>query len=497
MQHFAYPAVFDMTSLRKKIFSTYGYSKLVMLVFAAVVFVDLFYLNRQIESGQAVTDFREASLEMRRDEKNLFLYRDLGSLDQLLTQADVAQDALKSGASTFGAIAGEAGLQRIGGLLRDYRTALEQYPYLSLAEQAEAREAIRKLGHALTEASDDLARRERQMLADATHRAGLALLLTFAGVVILGLAGGLFLAHRVVRPLRELEAGLVAIDEGRARDLPLPSQDQEIQSFVASFNAMLKHMRRQQDQVKRNEKAAALGVLVSGVAHELNNPLSNISTSAQLMLEEAEEGDAEMRQMWLAQIDSETERARRIVRRLLDSVRHPKLQLQRHALSDLIQSSLLLVSRQLPPQVQVCVGATVDIDLEVDRERMHQVFINLIKNAADAGARHITLGAKPGRWDDELAEAGHLEGDPATVRQAAQSLQITVVDDGPGIPAEVLCHVFDPFFTTRAAGDGTGLGLYLVEEIVSEHHGCILVDCPPSGGTRFSIWLPLTGEVQA
>jgi signal transduction histidine kinase len=72
-----------------------------------------------------------------------------------------------------------------------------------------------------------------------------------------------------------------------------------------------------------------------------------------------------------------------------------------------------------------------------------------------------------------------------------------VVDDGPGIPAEVLCHVFDPFFTTRAAGDGTGLGLYLVEEIVSEHHGCILVDCPPSGGTRFSIWLPLTGEVQA
>jgi two-component system, NtrC family, sensor kinase len=74
-----------MTSLRKKIFRTYGYSKLVMLVFAAVVFVDLFYLNRQIESGQAVTDFREASLEMRRDEKNLFLYRDLGSLDQLLT----------------------------------------------------------------------------------------------------------------------------------------------------------------------------------------------------------------------------------------------------------------------------------------------------------------------------------------------------------------------------------------------------------------------------
>lgn len=497
MQHFAYPAVPDMTSLRKKIFNTYGYSKLVMLAFAVVVFFDLFYLNRQIEAGQAVTDFREASLEMRRDEKNLFLYRDLGSLDQLLAQSDVAQDTLKNGESTFRAIAGEAGLQRIAKLLGEYRSALEQYPFLGQAKQAEAREAIRELGHALTEASDDLARRERQMLADATRRAGLTMLLAFAGVVILGLAGGLYLAHRVVRPLRELEAGLVAIDEGRARELPLPSQDQEIQSFVASFNAMLKHMRRQQDQVKRNEKAAALGVLVSGVAHELNNPLSNISTSAQLLLEESDAGEPTMKQVWLAQIDSETERARRIVRRLLDSVRHPKLQLQRHALSDLIQSSLLLVNRQLPAQVQVCVGASADIDLEVDRERLHQVFINLIKNAADAGARHVTLGARLGRWDDELAEAGHLEGDPATVRQAGRVVQITVMDDGPGIAPEVLSHVFDPFFTTRGAGDGTGLGLYLVEEIVSEHHGCILVDCPPSGGTRFSIWLPLIGEMQA
>jgi two-component system, NtrC family, sensor kinase len=345
-----------MSSLRKKIFSTYGYSKLVMLAFAAVVFVDLLYLDRQIEAGRAVNDFREASLEMRRDEKNLFLYRDLDSLDQLLVQADAAQQALGTGAVAFVTITGEAGLEKLNGLLRDYRMALERYPRLSEAEQATARQAIRKLGHLLTEASNDLADRERKMLADATRRAGLTLLLAFTGVVILGVAGGLFLVQRVVRPLRELQAGLVAIDQGRARELPLPSTDQEIQSFVESFNATLKHLRRQQDQARRNEKAAALGVLVSGVAHELNNPLSNISTSAQLLLEEGVESDAELTRLWLAQIDSETERARRIVRRLLDSVRHPKLQLQRHALSDLIQSSLLLVSRQLPAYVQVCVG---------------------------------------------------------------------------------------------------------------------------------------------
>jgi len=485
-----------VSSLRNKIFSAYGYSKLVMLAFAVVVFADLLYLYRQIESGQVVTDFREAVLEMRRDEKNLFLYRDVSSLDQLMLQVDAAGAALREGRPAFVAIAGEAAMAQVETLLQRYHDELERYPFLSASRQLAARDSIRRAGHALTETSGAMSRSERQMLAEATRRAGLTLLAAFVVVVLLGLAGGLFLAHRVVRPLRELQAGLVAIDEGRARELPLPSQDQEIQSFVASFNAMLKHMRRQQDQVRRNEKAAALGVLVSGVAHELNNPLSNISTSAQLLLEEGDAGDAAMKQVWLAQIDSETERARRIVRRLLDSVRHPKLQLQRHALSDLIQSSLLLVNRQLPAQVQVCVGASADIDLEVDRERLHQVFINLIKNAADAGARHVTVGARLGRWDDELAEAGHLEGDPATVRQAGRVVQISVADDGPGIAPEVLNHVFDPFFTTRGAGDGTGLGLYLVEEIVSEHHGCILVDRPPSGGTRFSIWLPLGEETR-
>ncbi len=479
-----------MSSLRNKILSAYGYSKLVMLAFAIVVFADLIYLYRQIETGQAVTDFRESILEMRRDEKNLFLYRDYSSLDQLAVQADAARAALAGGRDAFVRVGGAGGLQRIETGLQRYREELERYPFRNQAEQAVAREVIRKLGHGLTEASGAMSRGERQLLAEATRRAGLTLLLAFAGVVALGLAGGLFLVQRVVRPLRGLQEGLLAIDEGRARTLPLPSKDLEIQSFVAAFNAMLKHMRQQQDQARRNEKAAALGVLVSGVAHELNNPLSNISTSAQLLLEEGETGDAEMKRVWLAQIDSETERARRIVRRLLDSVRQPRLHRHRLPLADLVQSSLALVNRQLPPQVQVCVGATADLEIEVDRERLHQVFINLIKNAADAGARHVTVSAQLQAWDADDAENGLLVGDPAVVAESAKAVRIAVEDDGPGIPPELREHIFDPFFTTRASGEGTGLGLYLVEEIVSEHRGCIVLDSGASGGTRFSIWLP-------
>ncbi|MFN3544194.1 MAG: ATP-binding protein [Thiobacillus sp.] len=486
-----------MPSLRNKILRTYGFSKLVMLGFAVVVFVDLHYLDQQIASGQAVTDFREAALEMRRDEKNLFLYRDYASLDQLLMQIDTSRQALTDHRETFAAVAGPDMQRRVEDLLRRYRAELERYPFLGQAEQAAARGVIRDLGHALSEASDELSRGERTLLAEATQRAALMLMLAFAGVVVLGVAGGLFLVRRVVRPLRELEAGLHAIDEGRARTLPMPAGDQEIQSFVTAFNAMLKHMRQQQDLVRRNEKAAALGVLVSGVAHELNNPLSNISTSAQLLLEEGDAGDAEMKRLWLAQIDSETERARRIVRRLLDSVRQPKLHVQRQPLGDLVQSSLALVNRQLPTGVQVCVGTMADIEIDVDRERLHQVFINLIKNAADAGACRITVSAALQPWKDELLEGSVLVGDAARVGESGTAVRIAVEDDGPGIAPELREHIFDPFFTTRSGGEGTGLGLYLVEEIVSEHHGCLVLDTPPAGGTRFSIWLPGPKETSA
>ncbi|MEW5891584.1 MAG: HAMP domain-containing sensor histidine kinase [Pseudomonadota bacterium] len=486
-----------MPSLRNKILNAYAFSKLIMLGFAAVMFVDLYYLNRQIENGQAVTDFREAVLEMRRDEKNLFLYRDPASIEQVLQQAANAEAVLASGRSAFVALAGAPSYRQIELMLRTYRAEFERYPGLSPAQQQQARDNMRKLGHALSELSDEMSRRERQLFAEVTRRAGLTLLLTFAAVVALGLAGGLFLVRHVVRPLRQLEQGLLAIDAGQARELALPSRDKEIRSFVEAFNAMLKHMRQQQDQAKRNEKMAALGVLVSGVAHELNNPLSNISTSAQLLLEEGASADAETRQLWLEQIDSETERARRIVRRLLDSVRQPKLHKVRLPLVDLIQSSLELVHRQLPPQVHVCVGAMAEIVIEVDRERLNQVFINLIKNAADAGASRIELSATLARWEDGYAESGHLEGDPTILRQTARAVRITVEDDGPGIPAELLAHIFDPFVTTHASGEGTGLGLYLVEEIVSEHSGCIVVDSPAGGGTRFAIWLPLNDEEAA
>ncbi|MBT9568738.1 MAG: HAMP domain-containing histidine kinase [Thiobacillus sp.] len=482
-----------MSSLRGKILTTYGFSKVVLLIFALVVFADLFYLQTRIVAGEAITTFREASQEMRRDEKNLFLYDDPTSLDQIFVQLDDAEAALRSGQDAFLEIASSAELNRVTDLLVRYRGQLARYPSLALSERDLHQQRIRATGHDLSTLAETFSRRERAVLAGAVEVAGRTLLAVFVTVLLLGVGSALFLVRQVVRPLRKLELQLDGLAEGHDQRLSLPSRDTEIRSFVHHFNTMLDRLRVQQNQLRHHEKAAALGVLVSGVAHELNNPLSNISTSVQLLVEEGDSVDPTLRDEWLTQIDGEAERARRIVRRLLDSVRQPKLNWQAHSVAELIQASLALVNRQLPAGVDVCVGYALERAFWADRDRIHQVFINLLKNAADAGATHIAVNAVETTWADSMpASTEHLVGEVDPVRKADNVLYIQIDDNGPGIAPENLAQIFNPFFTTHSAGDGTGLGLYLVEEIVSEHNGCIAVENRASGGTRFAIWLPLT-----
>lgn len=485
-----------MPSLRGKILTTYGFSKAVLLVFAVVVFADLFYLRNRIVAGESVTMFHEASQEMRRDEKNLFLYDDLASLDQLMVQLGAAESALKQGQHAFVEIAAPPELGQVSALLAQYRAQLTQYPSLAPKARLELQKEIRISGHALSALAETFSRRERAVLAEAVHVAGRILLAVFITVLMLGVGSAFFLVRQVVRPLRKLELQLDELSEGHDQRLTLPSNDQEIQSFVHHFNTMLNRLRVQQNQLRLHEKAAALGVLVSGVAHELNNPLSNISTSVQLLMEDGDSVDPELRAAWMSQIDGEAERARRVVRRLLDSVRQPKLNRQAHDVAELIQASLSLVNRQLPAGVDVCVGYAPERALWADRDRMHQVFINLLKNAADAGATHIVVSAVETNWADAMPRnTDHLVGEVEPVSKAQSILYIQIDDNGPGIAPENLDQIFNPFFTTRSEGDGTGLGLYLVEEIISEHDGCISVENRAQGGTRFSIWLPL-GDAQ-
>lgn len=486
-----------MPSIRGKI--TLGYLALAVGVGGFVLFAsaDLRFLETRVREGVAISAFRETAQEMRRHEKNYFLYRGTGELDEARALAVRLAEQIDSEANALASVARADELPALGRAIQRYRVLIE-HPIEFDAAPGAAEPAIRAAGHEISERSDQLAERERATLIATLRQSRHALFWSVGLVALLALAGGQLLYRAVGRPLLRLEEQLEPLAEGRYHAFSMVSRDREIVSFTAALNHMLEELELRRRQVLQSEKLAALGTLASGVAHELNNPLGNISGACQILMEELDGLDAlpaDTRKAlgeWLTQIDDETERARRIVRTLLDYSRKPVREGASCRLGEALEKSLLLLRQRLPGEDCVRLDLPPDLRVCADPQRLQQVFINLIQNALDAGGPsvRVTIRARqagPADWPPP--GAGLVVG----AESGRSAVLITVEDDGPGIPAERLDHIFDPFFTTRAPGEGTGLGLYIVGEIVQEQGGAIAVSSPAStsgGGVCFSLWLP-------
>ncbi len=190
----------------------------------------------------------------------------------------------------------------------------------------------------------------------------------------------------------------------------------------------------------------------------------------------------------LEQIDAETWRARRIVRSLLDYARDREFHRETVPLAPLVADSLRLIKGQIPAQVSIDTAIPEDLTISGDKQRLQQVLFNLIGNALAAleGAGEIVIAARPHapcpappmRWSSANARAPAW---PSKSRSAT-----TATASRPSI----LPRIFDPFFTTKDVGQGLGLGLFVVFEIIEEHGGCIAVESTPGQGTTFLIRLP-------
>lgn len=483
-----------MSSIRGKI--TLGYLALALGVGGFVLFAsaDLRFLETRVREGVAISTFQETAQEMRRHEKNYFLYRGADELDEARAQAGRLAQQLDGEALALASVARNDEMPALARAIERYRKLIEQpIEFVSGNDRAEAE--IRVAGHAISKFSDDLALRERTSLVTTLRQSRHAMFWSVGLVALLALAGGQLLYRAVGRPLRRLEEQLEPLAAGRFQAFSMVSEDREIVSFTAALNRMLKELELGRRQVLQSDKLAALGTLASGVAHELNNPLGNISGACQILIKELDGLDtlpadarAALRD-WLIQIDDETERARRIVRTLLDYSRKPERAGVACLLGETLEKSLLLLRQRLPHSDSVSLELPADLLVCADPHRLQQVFINLIQNALDAGGDsvHVNIHARQAETTNwPPAGAGLVVG----ARAGREAVLVTVTDDGPGIPGERLSHIFDPFFTTREPGEGTGLGLYIVGEIVQELGGAIAVSSPPEGGACFSLWLP-------
>jgi signal transduction histidine kinase len=488
-------ALIDLSSLRGKITSTYILLVLVILLLGIITFVDLLFLERQVREGEVVSDLKDSVLEMRREEKNLFLYSDPQALIRAQQYAAASLVILQDQATTLDAILPDANLSVTSRSLKKYRELLSRWNTASSAEREGLQKEIRVVGHQVYLAIEALAKQERRML-EATIQESQWLLLISLLVVGFGIyVIGRRLRRVVVRPLKQLEYRLTSIAEGRFNDLRPPSRDREFMTLTDAFNRLLKELDIRQKRMLQSEKLASLGILASGVAHELNNPLSNVSSSCQLLMEELGEADQKQLETWLQQIDRETERGRNIVRALLDFGSQRVFSKNDIKLRGLVDETLTIVGKTLRQNSEeLTIDIPADLTVKVDKQRIQQLLINLIQNAMHAAGSGVSLQISARECEKDALEIPDGAGVAGSLKCISDSdgrvVRIMVADNGPGIPAENLSRIFDPFFTTNEPGRGVGLGLFIVQEIVKEHDGCLAIVSQPGAGTQVIILLP-------
>ncbi len=235
-----------------------------------------------------------------------------------------------------------------------------------------------------------------------------------------------------------------------------------------------------QEQLIQSEKLSAIGQLIAGVAHELNNPLASVLGFADFLAESGQTPPALQEPVRVVQ--HEAQRAAGIVKNLLTFARRQDQERRRLEVGPVIQRTLQLLNNQLLG-MKVATDLAIEPDLpgiEGSPNQLQQVFVNLVNNAAQA-----------------IASTGREGTVTVRVRPWLDGVAVDVTDDGPGIPEDLQARVFEPFFTTKAEGEGTGLGLAICQGIVKEHGGRITLRSMPGAGATFTVELPGAQRAEA
>jgi signal transduction histidine kinase len=330
------------------------------------------------------------------------------------------------------------------------------------------------------------------------------------GVVMLVLlwAMGRYVAARIARPIQLLQSGVEAISQGTYDEPINIKTGDEFESLSAAVHRMadrLKASRAELEGLNRDlarrveektqeitkhmqslelaERLATLGKVASGIAHEINNPLGIILNRIECMEDDAERlpMSAELRRD-LMTIRSHAERISRVTKSILTFSRGTVSTLKPVEMNSVVRSCLAMAGERtsaLSVRLESTLAASLP-PIMGDRDRLETVLLNLINNGIDA------VSARSG--------AGLVAVQTSVIEMEGQSwVEICVADNGPGIPSSNIDRVFDPFFSTKPAGQGTGLGLFLTYGIVSDHRGRIEVNNGESGAI-FTVVLPTVGR---
>lgn len=414
--------------------------------------------------------------EARRFEKNYLLYGT--NLNDAKKHVLNAENILSDNSETIKKILGHADFSTMNNNLADYNILLTK---LGDAKDEETKKeieiALRSHGSQMVERALIFEQIERdsveEMLILARRIPFIFLILLFLCIIFIVS----FLARQLLGTLKRFMYYTERIGEGDFSPIaPQRKYRDEFSQLRMAFNKMIKEIDRREKIMVESHKLRAVGTLVAGVAHELNNPLNNTMLTASMLQEDYQNLEDEEKKEMITDIINETERSQKIVHNLLDFAREGEVKLITLSLNKIIEDAINLVANQIKLS-QISLKKKLSPNLAPiygDAQMIQQVIVNLILNAVESLPRKGVISVITFKSNEDDYVVAEFK------------------DNGPGIPEHILPRVFEPFFTTKSKRKGTGLGLSVSKGIVNKLGGYITAESKPGEGSSFKVYLPTT-----
>ncbi|NPA94653.1 MAG: hypothetical protein GXO58_04420 [Thermodesulfobacteria bacterium] len=463
-----------LKSLRVKLILSFA---IVFLMTAFSSIASIFAISRvehKMELMELMEVITQDTLLVRQREKNFLLY---GNLQELAEAKNLLAEIRKR----ISALDQDylEGFSEITKQMDDYERIINKFLTGQVnsrqdnALKAELREEGHKLMTAIINHANTL---NNRLETDVLKYKEMSFLLLWVAIPV-GLLLCIFLAEWILQPIDYLRRQVINVMSGKLKHIPVePVANKciECDGLVRSINKMLDTIESKQQQLIQSEKLAAIGKVTAGIAHEINNPLNNISLTAEVLLEDMENMTCDERREFINDILVQAERARDIVHHLLQFSRMKKSTFREKVdLAQLVCNTLSLLKNEIKI-TRTKVKTNVETGKAIvygNPNQLQQVLVNIILNAVQA-----------------MGEGGSLDIDLKIDAEKKKAL-LTITDYGPGIPDEVLKHILEPFYTTKK--DGTGLGLSVSYGIMKEHKGNLRITSAKGQKTEVTIELPL------
>ncbi|MEJ2068934.1 MAG: ATP-binding protein [Syntrophobacterales bacterium] len=465
-------------TIRRRIIIAGVIQTVLICIICAFVYFSFRTILGKLRTIEIIDDLNISVLEMRKAEKNYFLYQDINAISELIRLGRKENSAILAEKEY---ILSNLGRKTYDDLL----TKFKQYVDLASSIQ-ETRQLgpdfesnFRNLGHQLTRLFELLLKQERRNVNRIIVVNVGVLFISLGFILVVQLVFWQFFFRLITKELGNIEPLITKVSQGRFHEVAIssvPSHD-EIGIAIEAITDMARELEKRESALMQSGKLASLGVLISGVVHELGNPLNNISLMAQGYLGLYDILGDQEKKHYMEDILTQTERIQKIMRNLLDFSRQKKTERVEHDPGEVVERSIGLVINHIK-LANVKLHKSIEAGLPpivMDAPQIEQVLINLFVNALQA-----------------MPHGGDLFVE-VSKDQTNKGVVIRVRDTGSGIPKDILPNVFDPFFSTKGT-KGTGLGLSVSYGILRQHSGEISVESEEGQGTTFIITLPCHRE---